>query len=107
MKNQITITTQISFLADITPVNADDWCKLFQKLEERPSPATSAYELALSSVLGRVAVQEQATEVHVQPACRVCGCTEDNCEQCIEAQGFPCSWVEVDLCSRCANKTEQ
>lgn len=34
--------------------------------------------------------------------CRVCGCTDDDCRQCIEAQGFPCEWVEEDLCSRCA-----
>ncbi len=33
--------------------------------------------------------------------CRECGCTEDNCSQCIEATGEPCHWVEVDLCSRC------
>ncbi len=34
--------------------------------------------------------------------CRQCGCTDDDCSQCIEAQGFPCTWVEADLCSRCA-----
>jgi len=34
--------------------------------------------------------------------CRVCGCTDEDCSQCIEAQGFPCHWIENDLCSRCA-----
>ena len=34
--------------------------------------------------------------------CRICGCTDDDCRKCIEAQGHPCSWVEPDLCSRCA-----
>ncbi len=34
--------------------------------------------------------------------CRVCGCTDDDCSQCVEAQGHPCHWVEHDLCSRCA-----
>lgn len=34
--------------------------------------------------------------------CRVCGCTQDNCEQCIKKTGQPCSWVEEDLCSACA-----
>lgn len=38
--------------------------------------------------------------------CKVCGCTDDDCRQCIESQGFPCSWVEDDLCSRCANQTK-
>jgi ParB family chromosome partitioning protein len=37
-----------------------------------------------------------------EPACRVCGCTEDDCSECVEATGEPCHWVEPDLCSRCA-----
>jgi len=36
--------------------------------------------------------------------CRTCGCTDNNCIQCIKAQGFPCHWVDKDLCSRCKNK---
>jgi hypothetical protein len=34
--------------------------------------------------------------------CRVCGCTDDDCSQCIEKTGKPCHWVEPDLCSACA-----
>lgn len=34
-------------------------------------------------------------------ACRVCGCTDSNCLQCIQKTGEPCSWVEADLCSAC------
>lgn len=37
-------------------------------------------------------------------ACRVCGCTESNCRQCIEKTGFACHWVAEDLCSRCADE---
>ena len=33
--------------------------------------------------------------------CRVCGCTEDDCECCITRTGSPCHWVEYDLCSAC------
>jgi hypothetical protein len=33
--------------------------------------------------------------------CRVCGCTDDDCQQCIEKTGKPCHWVENDLCSAC------
>ncbi|QDP86048.1 ParB/RepB/Spo0J family partition protein [Chryseobacterium sp. SNU WT5] len=33
--------------------------------------------------------------------CRVCGCTNDNCIQCIEKTGHACHWVEDDLCSAC------
>lgn len=35
------------------------------------------------------------------PTCRVCGCTDDNCSQCVERTGEPCHWVEPDLCSAC------
>ena len=34
--------------------------------------------------------------------CRVCGCTNDDCSQCVEKTGDACSWVENDLCSACA-----
>ena len=33
--------------------------------------------------------------------CRVCGCTDDDCRQCIEKTGHACHWVEKDLCSAC------
>lgn len=35
--------------------------------------------------------------------CRVCGCTDEDCSQCVEKTGEPCSWVEgeEDLCSAC------
>lgn len=36
--------------------------------------------------------------------CRECGCTDDDCSQCIEATGYPCRWLEPDLCSRCKDE---
>ncbi len=33
--------------------------------------------------------------------CRVCGCTNDDCRQCVLASGRACSWVAPYLCSRC------
>lgn len=33
--------------------------------------------------------------------CRVCGCTESDCQQCVEKTGAPCHWVEKNLCSAC------
>lgn len=39
-------------------------------------------------------------------ACRVCGCTDDDCSGCIERTGSACSWVEWDLCSACDEPTE-
>src|SRR6185295_16518972 len=38
--------------------------------------------------------------------CRVCGCTDNNCEQCIKKTGSPCHWVEEDLCSACVETSE-
>jgi len=37
----------------------------------------------------------------VKRKCRVCGCTDDDCRQCINKTGHPCHWVEEDLCSSC------
>lgn len=36
--------------------------------------------------------------------CKHCGCTNDDCRQCIEAQGAPCHWVALNVCSRCADE---
>jgi hypothetical protein len=54
-----------------------------------------AFDAADGPVMGCFAV----------PHCRVCGCTEDDCSQCIEASGMPCCWMEDEdppICSRCA-----
>ncbi len=42
-----------------------------------------------------------ADDAEVTRRCRTCGCTDDDCRQCIEKTGRPCSWVEADLCSAC------
>jgi hypothetical protein len=42
--------------------------------------------------------------------CRVCGCTDDSCFDCVvAATGGPCWWVDSShtLCSRCVNHIEQ
>jgi DnaK suppressor protein len=38
--------------------------------------------------------------------CRVCGCTDNNCQQCVEKTGSACHWVEQDLCSACMEEPE-
>lgn len=38
--------------------------------------------------------------------CRVCGCTDDDCRQCVERTGAPCHWAEEDLCSACREDAE-
>lgn len=39
--------------------------------------------------------------------CRVCGCTDDNCAQCVRLTGSPCHWVEPNLCSACTDAVIQ
>ncbi|HRI54500.1 MAG TPA: site-specific integrase [Pseudomonadota bacterium] len=34
-------------------------------------------------------------------SCRVCGCTDKDCSQCVARTGQPCRWVAEDLCSAC------
>lgn len=52
------------------------------------------FEFAPLTKVDRVAADDSAK-------CRVCGCTDDDCRQCIEKSGEPCYWVEPDLCSAC------
>lgn len=33
--------------------------------------------------------------------CRICGCTDADCRQCIAKSGIPCSWLDEDLCDAC------
>lgn len=37
--------------------------------------------------------------------CQICGCTDNDCSQCIEKTGYPCYWVDDKntLCSACDN----
>ena len=57
-----------------------------------------------------ISVEDATGETAASMAtCRVCGCTQDNCSQCIAATDEPCHWVEVPegeapLCSRCADE---
>lgn len=39
--------------------------------------------------------------------CKICGCTDYDCRQCIEKTGNPCYWFEKDVCSACADKTKK
>ena len=42
--------------------------------------------------------------VTAKRTCRVCGCTDDDCRQCVEKTGSPCYWVDEDLCSACVDQ---
>jgi hypothetical protein len=46
---------------------------------------------------------QRNSTVSLPAACRSCGCTDNDCRQCIKKTGFACHWVEKDLCSACAD----
>lgn len=41
--------------------------------------------------------------------CRVCGCTDDNCQQCIDRTGVPCAWTDESrtLCTACEEEASR
>jgi len=71
-------------------------------------PLTAMYSL-LDRVLDH-SEREHKTALGIRDKikrkCRVCGCTDDDCRNCIERTGEPCYWVEEDLCSACADQKE-
>lgn len=48
-----------------------------------------------------LAVEQAAFQTKPTRRCRDCGCTANDCRQCVEKTGGPCAWVEADLCSAC------
>lgn len=51
----------------------------------------------------KIQTEKQNPETAVRK-CRVCGCTDNDCSQCIAKTGSPCHWVEDDLCSACVEE---
>jgi hypothetical protein len=52
-------------------------------------------------------IRELTSEVIEAGVCRVCGCTDDDCSQCVEKTGEPCSWVSPGLCSACVDDVDE
>lgn len=52
-------------------------------------------------ILSQVHKVDPLLEKLLTNRCHVCGCTEDDCSQCVEKTGEPCHWVAQDLCSAC------
>lgn len=42
----------------------------------------------------------------IDKACRICGCTDYDCQQCINKTGVLCHRVEDDLCKACAEELD-
>ena len=43
-------------------------------------------------------------EAVIDQRCRLCGCTNHNCYECMQKTGSPCRWIEEDLCSACISE---
>lgn len=72
------------------------------KEKEQPEPVYSLYqEMSETGELNK-GIERAKEWVNSLRRCRVCGCTEFNCIQCVEKTGKPCTWIEDDLCSACA-----
>lgn len=64
------------------------------------------FEAKFSEVTTITRGRQSRGNINNTRVCRKCGCTDDNCGQCIAATGKPCHWVEPDLCSRCKDEME-
>ena len=66
-----------------------------------PEPERVTRREAIRAALRGMEIDE-ARDIRGEPACRVCGCTDDDCYACAVRTGQPCCWFEPDLCSACA-----
>ncbi len=78
---------------------------LIDLLEGEVTIAISSAELPHPDIADRCmlisCMGEIQPELFDSRTCRVCGCTDSDCRQCIKKTGHPCYWIEPDLCSAC------
>lgn len=74
--------------------------KSVEQLLAAPSILNPDMDAVMQRHLVSMAAALKAADAVPGPACRVCGCTDDNA-----CQGG-CWWVEPDLCSACADDAE-
>lgn len=112
-KLKLTIERQHEFIASLD-------AKL-TKIQEKTFGVTGAGKLVPKAKIVEVITSSKSPAEEVPPApeaaeeqtqapperrCRKCGCTDNDCRQCVEKTGLPCSWVEEDLCSACVEETK-
>lgn len=84
-----------------------DVCKKPELIELFMKSGVDLAGVVPDEILRRPEKRERPPMDDDEPTCRVCGCTEDDCGECVEETGEPCHWVEPDLCSRCAGGQDQ
>lgn len=73
--------------------------------DEEQRPGITEEDRKAASWLAILIDNPQLDDAFEEPRrCRVCGCTDDNCMECVLKTGHPCHWVEADLCSACADQ---
>ncbi len=63
---------------------------------EEPTILTAEQKSTLQKLLGHTVLNDQTGRT-----CRICGCTADDCTDCVARLGEACTWTELDLCSGC------
>lgn len=84
---------------DLSPEDQEKLEKLIGDFLNEHSPVSF---FAVEDVEKIEVTPELIAKYYVVRRCRVCGCTDADCRQCIEKTGEPCHWIEPDLCSACA-----
>ena len=74
----------------------------FRLIHQEIEVAKDAAELW--QLRGELEATRQAFAATIGGTCRICGCTDLDCSQCIERTGSPCFWANGSrtLCSACA-----
>lgn len=79
---------------------------LIKHIQDALANGYQPYGFAFTTQHGHESLIHQPVVKSIDPdapqTCRECGCTDDNCQQCIDKTGHACFWYEVDLCSACA-----
>lgn len=66
-------------------------------------PAIESNDIEQLSPRARTALRIVSAASTPPGNCMVCGCTDADCQGCIDVLGMPCSWVNEDhtLCNAC------
>lgn len=90
-------------LARTVPDKDDQWAHFGEAMKKAgPDSRISAKHLGIAIGKAAAAKKRNSLTTAAEPQqCRVCGCTEQDCSQCIAVTGTACTWVSPDLCSRC------
>jgi len=57
--------------------------------------------------LSNVRYRERLAKKRKDRKCKYCGCTDEDCSQCIERTGLACYWISEDKCSACNQVNEE